>query len=226
MKKSSMSYVGFTIFLFVYVIVFLLIPFLHNTSFWCAFIISIVEYLVTAAIGIYTINFSNNENRLFDIAKLRYSFIFLLVELLFNIISMVYGRFPIWMIIVLNVIVFSVYIISILISSTMKRQNADYDKRLKEKTTRFRQYSLRVAQIRDSANSFELRNKMENLVETLKYSDPNSPVQIEELDNKIEINIQLLENFISLEKESEAVNCCNDLIGLVQERNSECKLFK
>lgn len=224
MRKSRVPIISFLIFLLVYVVVILLVPFVRNKIFWCTFVITIIEYCFISAIVIRAIN--TNKEKIFELAKIRYSCVFFLMCTVINLVVMVNGKLPIWGVIIPNVITIGVYAVAIMIFSELKNKDDNFEKGLHERTREFKVYSLKIEQFLLKACGFELRKSLNEILEVLKYSDPVTLEQLFDLNSNINRCIDKLEELIHLEKEAEAIECSNNLLALLQERNRLCKLHK
>lgn len=226
MEKNSVSIISFLIFILVYIATILLLPFLHNIVFWCAFVISIFEYCIISIVMIMAINTKSSKEKVYELAKCRYSVAMLCVCTLINLFTMIYEKMPIWGIVISNMISISIYIVVIIFYSELKKENSILDKELYEKTREFKAYSIKIEQSSLKAHNLELRESINDILETLKYSDPIMPEQAYELNHNIDQCINTLEELIDLKKETEAIECCKKLLELLHDRNRLCKLYK
>ena len=72
----------------------------------------------------------------------------------------------------------------------------------------------------------ECRRDMQNVVDAIRYADPMTCPQLEELDDRIRGSISLLEQFLNERKTDEVPRVCQDICRQIKLRNSRMKLFK
>ena len=226
MKKSRTPIICLGIFLLVYIFVVLLIPFVRNEVFWCSFVFSVIEYLVTSIVVVMAIKAPNCNEKVFELVKIRYSCIFLSICTLVNIFLMAYGKIPMWGAIISNVIVISIYIVIIVIFSTLKRNESVFESGLSQQIQEFKSYSVKVEGFIEISHTLELKNSLCMLLEVLKYSDPITPEQLFDLNRNINQCFNKLEELLYSEHENEAFECSKELLNLLKERNHLCKLYK
>ena len=226
MKKCRTPIICLGIFLLVYILVVLLIPFVRNEVFWCSFVFSLIEYLVISTVVVMAIKAPNSYEKVFELVKVRYSCIFFVICTLINIFVMAYGKIPIWGAIISNAFVVSTYIVVIVIFSTLKREESVFESRLSQQIQEFKSYSVKVERFIEIAYTSELKNSLCMLLEVLKYSDPISPEQLFDLNRNINQCFNKLEELLYSEHENEAFECSKELLNLLKERNHLCKLYK
>lgn len=139
---------------------------------------------------------------------------------------MCYGKFPIWCIVIVNLVFIATLIITTYIFVYIKKYTTEFDQGVQEKVRNKKKKLVEIEQLQNIAVDYELRKSISKLIEILKYSDPISTPEVEDLEQKIEINLTVLKNLIDQGKEDDAQNCCNDLIAAVQERNNLCEIYK
>ncbi len=227
MEKKKIFCIEFLLVLILYSLVICLVPLIHSITFWIAFILSIIEYIIAGIMLIFTADTKDrNSEKIFDLIKIRNTFIYLIVQLIFNIFSMCYGKFPIWCIVIVNLVFIATLIITTYIFVYIKKYTTEFDQGVQEKVRNKKKKLVEIEQLQNIAVDYELRKSISKLIEILKYSDPISTPEVEDLEQKIEINLTVLKNLIDQGKEDDAQNCCNDLIAAVQERNNLCEIYK
>lgn len=226
MKKCRTPIICLGIFLLVYIFVFLLIPFVRNEVFWCSFVFSVIEYLVISIVVVMAIKAPNCNEKVFELVKIRYSCFFFAICTLVNIFMMAYGKIPMWGAIISNVIVVSIYIVIIVIFSTLKRNESVFESGLSQQIQEFKSYSVKVEGFIEISHTSELKNNLCMLLEVLKYSDPITPEQLFELNRNINQCFDKLEECLYSERENEAFECSKQLLNLFNERKRLCKLYK
>ena len=93
MEKKKIFCIEFLLVLILYSLVICLVPLIHSITFWIAFILSIIEYIIAGIMLIFTADTKDrNSEKIFDLIKIRNTFIYLIVQLIFNIFSMCYGN--------------------------------------------------------------------------------------------------------------------------------------
>lgn len=226
MRKSRGPIVVFFVFLLVYMVVILLIPFARNEVYWCSFAISVLEYCGSGAIVIMAIKSKNDKEKIFDLAKIRSSCIFCLVCIIMNTFVMAYGNVSMWVVLISNLIAIGVYVLVVILFSAQKKYNKNFEEKLHEQTGEIKFFYSKIEKLISKTYSIELRSSLQELLEVLKYSDPITPEELSDLGGNVVQHVSKLEKLIHSEQEVEAIECSKELLELLRERNRLCKLYK
>ena len=222
----------FVIALALYNLIIFAIPFEHTEVFWGAYIFAMVAIL--SQIGIYTLAYCGAESlrkKLYAIPVQNMGFIYLAVQLVVSLLFAIATTFfeddiPTWIVYVVGALIFCVFAILILLVDATRDRIVNFEEKAEQQTIQMRSFRVNVDSVLRRVTDPELKNIVNRLSETAKYSDPVSTEELYPVEAEITRKINELYNAVESNDIYSAKAIANEAIILFQDRNAQCKLYK
>jgi len=201
----------------------------HNASFWISYGFMIFA-MICASFCIVLLKNRKFESRdwLLGYTFYKHSALYVVLELVFSIMFMALSIFDItWKIsFVVQIVLFVVYAVFITSCFIAKETIENVDKIHKTKTVFMKGVLVSVEMIIKRAVDSDVKVAFSKLCDEIRYSDYVSCEQLEDLDSKIQIYVDRAEKYVLCNDKAGALECCENLMLLVEERNQKNKLYK
>ena len=222
--NKGMSLVAVSIVLVVYNVFAFMIPFDRHAGFWTGYSFSMLAILITAAVGFYALGHEGIKSKFYGWPLISVAWTYLIIQLIAGILEMLIQGIPFQYGAVLNAILTGACLVGLIGVNIGKETIEHIDEKVREKVIHIKSLRDDVENLESKATDDSLKRAVNELAQTIRYSDPMSSPQLAVLENKIEARIaSLTENIADVDK---AKALCNELQQLFAERNRKCRLLK
>lgn len=227
-KNIIRSYGVLAIFLVVFTVVVVAIPFSKNAAFWLSYLFVVIAIAVQGY-AIY-LGFSRKEpvsSKLYGFPVERVGFIYLIVQLLASVVFMILAPvIPIWVIVVISVIALGAAGAGLITTDAMRDEILRQDKVLQKNVSAMRAMQSKTRMLVGQCDAAFLSQELSNLAEDFQFSDPVSSEATEEIEYELSQLIDELQEAL-IEREYESAGTLQRKAqDLLKERNRICKLNK
>lgn len=227
-KNIIRSYGVLAIFLVVFTVVVVAIPFSKNAAFWLSYLFVVIAIAVQGY-AIY-LGFSRKEpvsSKLYGFPVARVGFIYLIVQLLSSVVFMILAPvIPIWVIVVISVIALGAAGAGLITTDAMRDEILRQDKVLQKNVSAMRAMQSKTRMLVSQCDDALLSQELSNLAEDFQFSDPVSSEATEEIEYELSQLIDELQEAL-IEREYESAGTLQRKAqDLLKERNRICKLNK
>lgn len=231
MKKKKLLYsiVAFGIVLALYCIIFLIIPFPKPASSWVSFGFTVLAICLCGAVFAYAFRGKDLKSKIYGIPMFKIALIYASVQLFAGIAICVVAAFvnvPAWIPTVIYVILLALDALGFIATDSAKSTIEEIDSATENVTQTFAKLRMAVAGAIDICTDTDTYNKLKQLEESFRYSDPVSCHETEELESDLLTEtVQLLA--LVKEKNFNGATALADEIKIgLAERNRVCKMYK
>ena len=171
----------------------------------------------------------NIKSIIYGIPFLRAGFIYAVSQLIITLIVTVVNCFlfiPVWIIIIIEAILIVIAIINFTIKHTAKETIEEVERESVAQTAYFDGFKADCAAFLAGFRYEPLYDKVKELCELVKYSDPVSSFALVEIEDEISKTFVVLKDLCYSEEYELVDKYLNKLIALVHERNIRCKRSK
>lgn len=226
MKKNNiLMIVIFTIITAIYNIVLFAVVYNHTQVFWSAYIFTMVSFISNC--GIYYISLRNEvkaRDKFLNLPMPILSTFYLIIQFVLGIILMAIPNMSIVIANVLQIVLLGAFAIISILSIVGTNVTKDFDNAVNKKVFYIKSLASDVEGLKNSCVDAETKKLLEQLYDTIKYSDPISHSALEHIENQISQKIYNLKEVVN--NKNLAMQLCNEVTCLVIERNSKCKILK
>lgn len=229
-KKQKSIVLIYAILLFIFNIMFFLIPFRKNVPVW-------LEYVFTwCAFGasLYATfkafeNGKDVRSKLYGYPIFRVGYLCVIAQVVVCVVICSVNAFinvPVWIAAILSILILAFGAIGFIVTDNARdviEQIEEQTDRATEAVTYFR---LNVTSVCGYCKDSELKKKLEKLNEKFQYSDPVSSSELVEIENKIGEAIRKLETFVREGNVQKTEEYIYELDSMLADRNRLCKATK
>ena len=225
MKKDTIRWIiGLGVLLVLYILIAVLVPFVHTATFWVSFVFTLIAFVVVAAsMYIAFVKNPDAKSRFYGFPIARIGAIYGAVQLVAGIIFMALAAYvPAWLAVLVYAIALGAAVIGLISAEAVVEEIRIQDVKLKKDVSLMRSLQSKVNQM--AAQSEDAAIKV--LAEEFRYSDPVSSEALAEIERDLSVVVDELQSAI-VDGDSEAAKLLARKASVVlAERNRLCKLNK
>lgn len=152
--------------------------------------------------------------------------IYVICQLGFAIAAIYYLEISAFLALVISLVILAVYVFMMFSAGIGREHATDVSKRMVEKTSRMDSIKESVKGIDDSITDPEVKKRVRRLAEEIRYSDPVTNKELDNIESDIEFKIESLKNVIKGGDNTEIIGQCDEIMSLIKDRNNRCKTGK
>ena len=194
-------------------------------SFWIGYLFIDIAFAGQLCCSYIAFKDENLQKTFYNVSLILVSYIALVSMLIAGSLCMVIPFFPVWLSVVICVLVASISASIILVTCFVINVVSGIDNEIKTKTFAIKTLTADAEHLLSVAQSFELKKECEKVYENLRYSDPVSNDALSAIESQITVRFKEFENAIC-ENSEKATSLGEELIILIEDRNTKCKLLK
>lgn len=223
-KDTVLGMSAVAILMVLYILVALLVPFVHTTAFWASFIFTIIGFfLVGFAVYIAFFKKPDAKSRFYGFPIAKIGMIYGLVQLVVGILFMSLAVYiPVWVVVLTCSIALGLAAIGLISAEIVVNEIEVQDIKLKKDVTLMRGLQSKVNQMANNSDGIEIKK----LAEEFRYSDPVSSDALAEAEADLVSVIDELQSAFVEGDDASVEPLCRKASVLLAERNRLCKLYK
>lgn len=198
-----------------------LTPSVHDISFWIGYGFTTLASVMFLICMLFFFNTDDSNATFLRLPTVKITWIYLILQTalgLWQILTIV----PYTMALIINSCLTGLFVISVMLSHTAAESISEQDKQIHQKILYIKDVQLLLSGIKTDDKA--LSQKIETLIEDVKYSDPMSHSMLSDLEGQIEQAVMTLKaDICDTQKANKDVERISDLI---KERNQKCKMLK
>lgn len=211
LKNMKASIVALFIILVVYNVVIFVIPFHRNASFWTGYVFTMLAFFLTEGVCIYAVGREGLKSKFYGVPFVYVAWYYLIAQAPLGLLEMILYFIPFQYGIAANVILLGACFLGLITVDIAKEEVERLDKRTKEKIFFIKTLQIHVDGLTEKTKDEQLRKKLKDLTETIRYSDPMSNFHLEAIENEIEGKILTLAEFVDKAESGAAMATCTAL---------------
>ncbi len=231
LNKRQISLIAvYVIVLIVFNVIFFAAPFEKNGCSWVMYAFSNVSIIFGLCISFYAFNSGNSEDglqsKVYGFPIFRVGIIYMVMQVAISIILFAIGHFtrvPTWVGVIVSVLLLGIAAIGVIATDNVRDIVEQNEKVVKEKTIQMRRFKLDFDGIAPYANDPELKKELEKLAEKVKYSDPVSSDDLQEIEEELQAETNNLRNLVKGGNVEEARAKLTLVSNILEDRNRRCK---
>lgn len=228
MKKNNVRvYVVLAVAFVVFSVIAFAAPFAKfRISFWLAYLFGVVA--IAFQLYVYHILGEDDDakSRFYGFPIARIGLTYLVVQLIISLAEMVLAFImPAWIPLIINVVLIAVAFIGCIVAESVKEEIERQDVIIKKEVKNIRGLqSLSASLVNQCSDS--VKKVVADLAEEIRYSDPVSCDESEDLEKELDNLLKELQQAIIDGDDSVVEELCKRTTGVLTERNRVCKLNK
>lgn len=195
-------------------------------SFWIGYAFITLIFIAQLVCSIVFFKQDSKEKRFLNIPVISLSYTALLVSIIVGAVAMVVPLMPYWVGIILDMLIVAFYAIAIISSKAAADTIENIDNKVKTQTFFIKSLAVDAESLLNQSKSDETKAIAKRVYEAIRYSDPISNEALSSVESQITIKFNEFSNAVIEDNKPTAKAIGNELIILVNDRNTKCKLSK
>lgn len=197
-----------------------------TSTFWIGYALVMVGFVGQLVCSYIGLKDDNLTKLFFNIPLLRVSVIGLVVSAVAGSLFMAIPTAQPWIAAIVSVVILAFVAIA-----TIKAQAAGdivqaVEQKVKEQTFFIKNLTVDAQNLVSRANTPESKNLINKVYEAIRYSDPMSNENLNEIDGRIGYEFRIFENAVKSGDMVAMENQAQELLILIDNRNNKCKALK
>ena len=229
MKKSNIAAaIVASILLVIYNLLVFVLPFGKNDIFWLSYGFTMDAFVIAGAACVIAFRSGKSVTSKFSGYPIaRVGIIYLVVQVILCFIFMTLSQWlPIWLGVLVYALVLGTAVIGLIATDAVRDHIQYEDAKLKANVSTIRSAQSAVNLLVLQCQSEEAANALRSLSEDLRYSDPVSSPELEQIEAALAGSIDVLRQTVNSQRSDYILSQCKHISALLAERNRLCKLSK
>ena len=222
-KKLLKGYILIILVFIIYVVA--AIPFPKTDVFWAAFAFSLAAFLAQAY-TLHTIMKSQTaiKDRIYDFPLIRISVLYLSVQLLVSLLLMGFSsKVPVFAAVLIEMVILAAAVMGFFAVGAVQKEIIRQDIQLKKKLAGMEELRTRVQLLISRCGEGQIRELLQKLAEEVRYSNPVSEGNSEEIEEEIAVLFGEVEAAALNGDVENTEELCVQMKELLRERDRICK---
>ncbi len=226
MKKTFKSYIGvWAICLVIFNVIAFVVPNEMKSNFWVGYIFITLAFVGQLFCANISFKSENAQKFFYNFPLISISFIGTLIMLIIGGLTMAISAVPVWVGIVFCLMALAFTAIAVINASVVSETVEHVDVKIKAQTVFVRILTADAEALLLKADTQDKKAIAKKVYEVIRYSDPVSSDALSSLEAQITVKFNEFEKAICENCENAAA-VGEELIILMQDRNTKCKIFK
>lgn len=225
-KKNLRGYILIAFVFLIYNIA--MIPFAKNIVFLIAYFFSVTAILMQAYM-LHEMAKSQVliKERVYDFPMFRISVLYLIVQITVSLFLMGFSvKIPVFAAVLIEMVILAVTVMGFFAARAARTEALRQDAQLEEKLIKMKELQSRVNLLISQCEEVQIREILHKLTEEIHYSNPISKEITKEIEEEISVIFTEIEA-TALDGDTESTfGLCEQLTGLLRERDRICKYGK
>lgn len=152
--------------------------------------------------------------------------LYVVMQTIFGIVATYFLKLSVLFVLIISLIIIAIFVAIIMLGGTGRGHVKEVEARVAEKTSRMKAIKVSAKNMSDGIKNPELRKQVQRLEDEIRFSDPVSRCDLDDIESEIEESIFKLKKSISDGNEEEIKNVTERTMKIVAERNIRCKSGK
>lgn len=192
---------------------------------WVTLIVMELCFLLHLGLTALALNQRKLSGTFYRLPLIRLSYGCLVVTLILAVVAML-AIIPSWVPLALTLLVLAIYLFAILKAGTAAALVEGVDRKVEAKTVFIKTLTVDASALMDRAKSEPVKTACKKVFEAVRYSDPMSTESLADVESRIRIEFDALTDAVLADDADNANASADELLTLIKERNSGCKMEK
>ena len=174
--------------------------------------------------------FALKQNKLtgmfYRLPLIRLSYACVIVTLVLGCLAMAIPNLPSWIPLILTLAVMAIYVFAILKAAAAAEIVESIDEKVQAKTAFIKTLTVDAQTLCSRAKSEQVQAACKKVFEAVRYSDPMSADALSDVESRIRTEFDALTDAVITDNADAATASADELLTLIKERSSRCKMEK
>lgn len=195
-------------------------------AFWNGYIFITLAFIGQLVCSYFALKAESLQKMFYNIPLITISYTGLIVMLIVGALAMAIPNLPNWIGIIVCLAVLAFTAVSVITAKAAGAIVSGIDEDVQAKTSFIKKITLDAENLVNRAKSPMLKKLCIKVYDAFRYSDPMSNKQLSDIENRIMEEFSMLTDAVLADDLDLTESSANEVITLVEERNSKCKLLK
>lgn len=195
-------------------------------AFWTGYIFITLAFIGQLICAFYALKPDNLQKLFYNIPLITISYTGLIIMLVVGALAMAIPDLPNWIGIIVCLIILAFTAIAVIKASAAAEIVGRIDEKTKTQTAFIKEMTIEAQNLMNRANAPKLKEYCKKVYEALRYSDPISKEQLADIENRIKEEFATFTDAVISDDLDLTESSTDELIILISERNSSCKIVK
>lgn len=198
----------------------------YDASFWVGYAFISVTFLGQLACAWFALKEESATKLFYKISLITASYTGLILTFVISGLCMLISPLPYWVGIILCAITLCFNVIAVVKASAAIDIVSGMDEKVKESTLFIKALTVDAESLMSRAKSEAMKAECKKVFEAVRYSDPMSNRALASVESQITIKFSQLSDAVVSDSIDAAEEYAKELVILIGERNSKCRLLK
>ena len=229
-KKAKSTIAVYAIFLFVYVLAFLILPFNKIAASWISFIFTVIA--IVGSLLICGCAFKAKEtlvSKIYGFPIFRVGVVYAIVQFIVGVIICAIGAFvavPYWVALLLSFLFLGAAAIGVIVTDNTRDLIEEIDNSVKVETENVTFFQINIAGIVDDCENPDVKVELKALNQLFEFSDPVTNAATKESEEAINTLLSDLKTLVIAGSTDDIKALIKKIANALNERNRICKANK
>ena len=196
----------------------------YTSSFWIGYVFITICFIGNLLCANFAFKADSARKLFYNVPLITISYTALIVSFVVGGLCMLLSNLPYWISVIVCAAILTLFAIAIVKASAAADLVERVDEKVKSQSSFIRSMTAEAESLMTRAKTPEAQMACKKVYEALRYSDPMSNEALSVIEAKIKSQMDLLT--ASIDNVDDLNNTANELIRLINERNSSCKILK
>ncbi len=227
MKKNFKNYlIVWAVLVVIFNVICFLTPTEKNGSFWTGYIFIMLSFIGQLACAYVVLKEGDKQKLFYKLPLLTVSFSSLIVSVIVGSLCMAIPNTPNWFGTIVGVVILGFTVIAVVKASAAADIVLSIDEKVKTQTFFIKALLIDVNTLLTKAKDSETQAEIKKVCDAVKYSDPMSSDALASTEAQITLTFNNLSSAVESDDIEAVKKLTADILVLIKDRNSKCKLLK
>ena len=198
----------------------------YTDSFWIGYSFITVTFIGQLICAYIALKEENAQKLFYRVSLLKISYSGLISTFVFGGLCMLISPLPYWIGILVCSAVLALNVFAVIKAVAAIDEVERIDRKVKQQTFFIKSLTVDAETLLARAKSEEAKNACKKVYEAIRYSDPMSNEMLSGVEGQITIKFAALSDAVTEENMDAITAAAEEVLILVKDRNSKCKLLK
>ena len=198
----------------------------YTDSFWIGYVFITVMFVGQLACAFFAFKADSAQKMFYRVSLLRTSYAGLIASFVVGGLCMLISSLYYWVGVIVCAIILAANILSVVKASAAISEVERIDKKIKVQTFFIKSLTVDAETLMASAKSDEAKEECRKVYEAVRYSDPMSDDALAAVEGQITFRFSALSEAVEADDIDAVKAVAKEVIVLIGNRNSKCKLLK
>ena len=198
----------------------------YTPSFWIGYVLISITFVGQLLCAYFALKEENAQKLFYRISLIKTSYSGLIATFIWGGLCMLISPLPYWAGVILCAIVLAVNAFAVIKAMAAADEVERIDRKVKQQTFFIKSLTVDAETLLASAKSDAVKAECKKVYEAVRYSDPMSNEMLSSVESQITVKFAALRE-ATVEDDAQAVSsAAAEVLVLIKDRNSKCKLLK